>query len=115
MARTMAQILLPLLGCILAALFIAPIGAWAADLDSGAKVFSANCAACHAGGGNLVNAAKTLKKETLHQYQMDSLDAIQTQVTQGKNAMPAFQGRLTAEQIEAVAAYVLDQSSKDWQ
>lgn len=88
--------------------------AYAANLDNGAKVFSANCAACHIGGGNLVNAAKTLKKNDLDQYQMASIDAIKTQVTNGKNAMPAFGGRLSADQIEDVANYVLDQAGKGW-
>ncbi len=87
---------------------------FASDLANGVKVFSANCAACHTGGGNLVNAAKTLKKEDLTKYDMASLDAIKTQVTNGKNAMPAFGGRLTADQIDDVAAYVLDQSEKGW-
>lgn len=36
----------------------------AANLANGAKVFSANCAACHVEGGNLINATKTLKKLT---------------------------------------------------
>ncbi|MFE4106780.1 cytochrome c6 PetJ [Almyronema epifaneia] len=85
-----------------------------ADVAAGARVFSANCAACHMGGGNVVNAAKTLKQSDLEQYEMASLAAIQTQVTNGKNAMPAFKGRLTAEQIENVAAYVLDQAEKGW-
>lgn len=86
----------------------------AADLGDGGRVFSANCAACHMGGGNVVNAAKTLKHDTLEQYGMASLEAIQTQVTNGKNAMPAFKGRLTPAEIENVAAYVLDQSEKGW-
>lgn len=86
----------------------------AADLANGAQVFSNNCAACHIGGGNVVNGAKTLKKEALEQYGMASLDAITTQVTNGKAAMPAFQGRLTPAQIENVAAYVLDQAEKGW-
>ncbi|MBF2072953.1 MAG: c-type cytochrome [Synechococcales cyanobacterium C42_A2020_086] len=88
--------------------------AFAADLSNGAKVFSANCAACHVGGGNLVNAAKTLKKADLEKYEMASLDAIKTQITQGKNAMPAFGGRLNANQIEDVAAYVLSQAESGW-
>jgi cytochrome c6 len=88
--------------------------AFAADLANGAKVFSANCAACHAAGGNVINRAKTLKQEALEQYEMASLEAIQRQVTQGKNAMPAFKGRLTDQQIEDVAAYVLDQAEKGW-
>ncbi|MBW4491795.1 MAG: c-type cytochrome [Oscillatoria princeps RMCB-10] len=84
------------------------------DAAAGAKVFSANCAACHAGGGNVVMAKKTLKKEALELYKMNSAEAIITQVTNGKNAMPAFKGRLNPTQIENVAAYVLDKSAKEW-
>ncbi|MBU7584637.1 MAG: c-type cytochrome [Nostoc sp. TH1S01] len=89
--------------------------ALAANIENGAKVFSANCASCHAGGKNLVNAAKTLKKEDLDKYGMNSAEAIIAQVTNGKNAMPAFKGRLKADQIEDVAAYVLDEANnKNW-
>jgi cytochrome c6 len=83
-------------------------------IAQGAKVFSANCAACHMNGNNVVNAAKNLKAETLKQYSMDSEAAIVTQVTNGKNAMPSFKSKLSDEQIKAVAAYVLDQSAKGW-
>jgi cytochrome c6 len=86
----------------------------AGDVTKGASIFSANCAACHAGGKNVVNAAKTLQKGDLDKYGMASLDAIVTQVTKGKNAMPAFGGRLNAEQIEDVASYVLAQSDGGW-
>ncbi len=88
--------------------------ALAADAASGAKVFSANCASCHAGGRNLVNAKKTLKKADLEKYGMYSADAIIAQVTKGKGAMPAFGKKLKAEQIENVAAYVLEQADNDW-
>jgi cytochrome c6 len=88
--------------------------ALAGDVAAGAKVFSANCAACHMGGNNVIMANKTLKKEALAQYGMNSIEAITKQVTNGKNAMPAFGGRLTAAQIEDVATYVLDQSEKGW-
>ncbi|MTJ10855.1 cytochrome c6 PetJ [Anabaena sp. UHCC 0204] len=88
--------------------------ALAADAASGAKIFSANCASCHAGGRNLVNAAKSLKKADLEKYGMYSAEAIIAQVTNGKNAMPAFQGRLKLSQAEDVAAYVLEQADKDW-
>ena len=88
--------------------------ALAGDAASGAQVFSANCAACHAGGNNVVNAQKNLKKETLAKYEMNSIDAITYQVNNGKNAMPAFKGRLTDAQIEDVATYVLSQSEKGW-
>ncbi len=88
--------------------------ALAADSANGAKLFSANCASCHAGGKNLVQAQKTLKKDALEKYGMYSAEAIIAQVTKGKNAMPAFQGRLKPNQIEDVAAYVLEKADKDW-
>ena len=88
--------------------------AMAGDAASGAKIFSANCVACHAGGNNVIMANKTLKKEALKTYGMDSVDAIITQVTKGKNAMPAFGGRLSAKQIEDVATYVLSKAESGW-
>ncbi|MEM1280354.1 MAG: c-type cytochrome, partial [Cyanobacteria bacterium P01_H01_bin.152] len=82
--------------------------AMAADLGVGPQIFNANCAACHANGLNAVNPTKTLRKSDLDKYAMASLEAIQTQVMNGKNAMPAFRGRLKPNEIESVAAYVLD-------
>jgi cytochrome c6 len=83
-------------------------------LAQGAKVFSANCAACHLNGTNVVAANKNLKAETLKQFGMDSEAAIINQVTNGKSAMPAFKGRLKEDEIQAVAAYVLAQADKGW-
>ena len=88
--------------------------AWAGDIAHGNQIFDSNCAACHMGGANVVNAAKTLKLADLEKYDMASLEAIKTQVTQGKNAMPAFLGRLTEQDIDDVAAYVLEQAEQGW-
>ncbi len=85
-----------------------------ADATGGAKIFNANCNACHLGGKNAVQANKTLQKAALEKYGMNSVAAIVNQVTKGKNAMPAFKGRLTDEQIQNVAEYVLEQSEKGW-
>lgn len=87
--------------------------ALAADATKGAKVFAANCNACHLGGKNAVNPAKTLSKEDLEKYGKDSLDAIVTQVTNGAGAMPSF-ARLGKADIENVAAYVLEQAEAGW-
>lgn len=65
-------------------------------------------------GRNVVAAAKTLKKEALEKYSMNSIEAIVNQVHNGKNAMPAFKNRLNDKQIEDVAAYVLEQAEKGW-
>lgn len=88
--------------------------ALAADVTRGGTIFSANCASCHMGGRNVVNAAKTLQKEDLEKYEMYSLEKIVSQVTNGKAAMPSFKGRLDAQQIEDVASYVLAQAEKGW-
>jgi|SRR5919199_549038 cytochrome c6 len=98
------------------ALFTFALGrpALAGDVGSGAKIFSANCAACHAGGRNVIMPDKALKKEALDKYGMNSLEAIVNQVTNGKNAMPAFKGRLKPTQIEDVASYVLGQADNGW-
>lgn len=99
-------------------LFLTP-PAYAGDIAQGKQVFTANCTACHAGGRNVVQAAKTLKQDALAAYLENygtehNISAIVYQVTNGKNAMPAFGGRLTAEQIENVAAYVNDQAENGW-
>ena len=83
-------------------------------LAQGAKIFNANCAACHMNGNNVIAANKNLKSAALKEYGMDSAEAIITQVIKGKNAMPSFKAKLNDEQIQAVAAYVLDKSARDW-
>ncbi|MCF8133323.1 MAG: c-type cytochrome [Synechococcus sp.] len=100
------------------ALLFGTAPAFAADVAHGAQVFSANCVACHMGGGNVVNAERTLKAEALEaylaNYSAGHEAAIAYQVTNGKNAMPAFGGKLSEADIADVAAYVEDSSSKGW-
>ncbi|CCP38048.1 cytochrome c553 (plastid) [Chondrus crispus] len=86
----------------------------AADLEAGEQVFSANCAACHAGGKNVIMPDKTLQKDILAENGMNSISAITKQVNNGKNSMPAFGGRLADDEIENVANYVLNQSEQGW-
>ena len=108
----MKSILATVVAFVASAVFLIAPPALAAG--AGAQVFSANCAACHIGGGNAVNPAKTLKQDDLVANGKDTPEAIITQVTNGNGGMPAFGGRLTPEQIENVAAYVLEQSGKGW-
>jgi cytochrome c6 len=88
--------------------------AFAGDVAAGKAIFGANCAACHIGGGNVINPAKTLRQADLEANGKDTLEAVVAQVVKGKAAMPAFIGKLSAEQIENVASYVLDQAQKGW-
>jgi cytochrome c6 len=88
--------------------------AFAQEGIDGSKIFQANCIGCHLRGNNTVVKSKTLKIAALQEYGMDSLEAIMTQVTKGKNAMPAFGKKLKAPEIQAVAQYVLDKAAVDW-
>jgi cytochrome c6 len=85
-----------------------------AEAPEGQQIFNANCSACHIGGNNVIIANKTLKQDALEKYEMNSLDAIQNQVINGKNAMPSFKDRLTDEEVAAVASYVLRQAEAGW-
>lgn len=98
--------------------------ALAVDIDNGAKIFQANCAGCHAKGGNIVRRGKNLKLKTLRKNKLDNLEAIATLVTGGKNNMPAYgdlakrgglkPNRLTPKEIEDVSVYVLKQAKQGW-
>ena len=88
----------------------------APDVEAGEIIFNANCAACHAGGQNVIMPEKTLEKEAIEKYLAGgrTMEAIMNQVTVGKNAMPAFGGRLEDEQIANVASYVMAASEAGW-
>nr|YP_009396924.1 cytochrome c553 [Spyridia filamentosa]ARW66110.1 cytochrome c553 [Spyridia filamentosa] len=84
------------------------------DLAAGEDIFNSKCAACHAGGQNAVAPEKTLEIDVLTTNEMNSVEAIIKQVTNGKNAMPSFSAQLESDDIENVANYVLNQSKKGW-
>ena len=85
------------------------------NLEKGEKIFQTNCIVCHESGNNIIIAEKNLKKENLITNGMNSINSITYQVTNGKNGMPAFGGRLKEENIIDVAAYILEQSEKNFQ
>ena len=94
-------------------------GTPATDLEHGGQLFSANCAACHMGGGNVISASRTLSQSDLqahlNEYGEDHLEAIEHQIENGKNAMPSFVGKLSEQDIIDVAAYVELKAEKGWQ
>ena len=46
---------------------------------------------------------------------MNNINAITYQVTNGKNGMPAFGGRLSDEDIRTVSSYVIKESLTNFQ
>lgn len=83
------------------------------DLDAGEQIFTQNCVACHAGGENLVNPAKTLSFADLEKNEKNSVKAIINQVTNGASGMPVFSGRLSEEEITNVANFVFSQATNN--
>jgi len=79
------------------------------------KLFLLNCNVCNKEGKNVIIPEKNLKKETLERNGMNTLEAIIYQITNGKNGMPAFGGRLKQEEIENIASYVLDESYNNFE
>nr|WP_137986422.1 c-type cytochrome [Tolypothrix bouteillei] len=86
----------------------------AAETANGAKIFDVHCAGCHINGSNIIRRGKNLKLKALKKNGMDSVDAIASIVTNGKNNMSAYKDRLTPEEIQEVSSYVLEQAEKGW-
>ena len=81
--------------------------------EMGKQIFDSNCNVCHIGGNNIIIPEKNLRKKSLDTNGMNNLDAIMYQVTNGKNGMPAFGGRLKETEIENVAIFVLKEFGKN--
>jgi cytochrome c6 len=103
---------------IAAAVLTAGAGpAFAGDAGAGEQIFSGNCAACHAGGQNVVQPEKTLELAALEEYLTGGVSeaSVVKQVTNGKNAMPAFGGKLSEADIANVATYVITTAKAGWE
>ncbi|MBW4628348.1 MAG: c-type cytochrome [Brasilonema octagenarum HA4186-MV1] len=88
--------------------------AFATDTVNAQKIFSVQCAGCHINGSNIIRRGKNLKLKALKKYHMDSIEAISSIVTNGKNNMPAYEDRLSKQEIQDLSAYVLEQAEKGW-
>jgi len=73
-----------------------------AQAAAGKEVFTSNCGGCHTLSDAGTNGQQGPNLDELGPDQA----TVQRQVTNGGGSMPAFEGRLSAEEIESVAAYV---------
>jgi cytochrome c6 len=100
------------LALLAAILFLIPTVLVAQD---GAATFKSKCTMCHGPDG----AGKTAMGQKLNIRDLHSAE-VQKQsdaelaqiVTKGKNKMPAYEGKLTKEQIEQVVAYIRELGKK---
>jgi cytochrome c6 len=96
---------------LMAALFLmfALTGFAVADDAAGKNVFSTKCAICHgANGDGKTPIGKTLNIPDFHSAQAQKMTEADMKaiVTNGKNKMPAFKGKLTDAQIDQVVDYI---------
>jgi mono/diheme cytochrome c family protein len=75
------------------------------DPQAGAAVFSENCSTCHGATGLGGNGGPDLTTMPLAQTEEGAIQ----QVTNGGGGMPPFGGTLSEEEIENVAAYVVQE------
>ncbi len=85
------------------------------NIEKGENLFIQNCSVCHIGGSNVIISEKNLKQETLKENGMYNIDAISYQIINGKNGMPAFGGRLSSEEVNYIAKYVLEKAENNFE
>ena len=77
---------------------------WAVD---GAATYTAKCVACHGADGTKQIPALGVKALNTPEVKKMGTAGVASMITKGRAKMPAFGGKLSAEEISAVAAYVL--------
>jgi len=79
----------------------------AAEGDAGKTLFASKCVMCHGADGVAKKMAAGSANLNDAEWQKDNAaEAIEKVISAGKGKMTKFEGKLTAEQIKAVAAYV---------
>lgn len=84
---------------------VAPVVAGAAApeaIKQGRRVYASTCARCH--GVNMVNTGASTFD--LREFPLDQKARFVQSVLHGKGAMPAWEGSVTPEEVEALWAYV---------
>ena len=73
----------------------------------GAALYKGKCAGCHGADGSKVIAALGVKPLNTPEVKKMGAAGVNSIVTKGQGKMPAFGGKMSGEEISAVAAYVL--------
>jgi cytochrome c6 len=84
-------------------------GLAAADDSAGKAIYTSKCSICHGPDGHGNTAiGKNLKIKDFHSPEVQAMSEADLKgvVTNGKNKMPAFKGKLTDAQIDQVVDYI---------
>lgn len=93
---------------LIVGLFLAG-SAFAQDAAAGKTVFASKCVICHgADGAGKTSIGKNLNIKDLHSAEVQKMsDAdLKEAISNGKNKMPPFKGKITDAQLGNVLAYV---------
>ncbi|NEQ49295.1 MAG: cytochrome C6 [Leptolyngbya sp. SIO3F4] len=104
--------------CLVVSLWLSStIMVWA-ETDSqplAAELFEIHCAGCHPNGANIIRRGKNLKQKALKRNGYTSVDEIATLITNGKGLMSAYGEKMSEDDINILASYVLEKASTNWQ
>ncbi len=85
----------------IALLFSIVLTSYASEMSEAQQIFKKKCSLCHAvDRKKLGPAVKTMSQEK---------SVLSQVITQGKNAMPAFEGKLSSDEIKSMVDYLLSQ------
>lgn len=93
----------------IAALALALVFSTYTFADGGGDTFKAKCAACHgATGAGDTTMGKNLKLRDMGsaEVQKQTDDELTTVIAKGKGKMPAYDGKLSKDQIEALVKHI---------
>ena len=100
---------------LLSALVVLSAGAFViASADEGSMIkkgeteFNEHCVACHPGGGNIINAQKTLHKKDLESNNIRTPEDIVKIIRKPGTGMPPFdENSVTEKEAKAIGEYIL--------
>lgn len=116
-ARRPRRAVLPALPALAISLLALPSLASPSAPPDGAALFERSCAACHAGGGNIIGFArgKNLKTKALAKFGFDEPGKIVSLMRDGRGAMPGYGVDVFSdEEAQAVAEFVLSAAERGW-
>ncbi len=90
---------------LLVAALAASLAAPALAVDA-AALFASKCAACHGKDGKGTPTGKKMGAKDLAGETSEPVAEIAGDIANGKGKMPGFKGKLSPEEIDAIAQYV---------
>lgn len=124
--RTSRQPALALVSMLSCCVMLSSQPAMAFDGDGASSFTSRGCVGCHAVGGNVVAPSATLFTNDLTKNGLNTKEDVSNLIALGRGKMPGygeacapkgactFGARLDADEIDALATYVLERAANDW-